>query len=331
MGLTFRMLIALAVLVMAAPELSPASLDASSVGATRRPWPSPLGAVAGTVARPQSPIAEEADDAGDQSAEQTDEDTSAEEAPPAVDDSVDDGAIAVLRRQELAARDLNTFTAKVVYETTSGLLGDSVLRTGRIIYRAPLAGESTASPNDKALAIRFDAVIENRRKRERVQEYVFAGRWLVEKDAEQKLFIKREVAPPGETFDPFKLGEGPIPLPIGQPAEEVLKRFTVATTDPPTTGRLAKLAGRTSIDGIRLVPRPGTKAAEDIERVDLFYDRETNLPIGVSVVETNGDTKTARLDEIKRNVALDAETIELLSVETPDEPGWTIDLRPLES
>jgi hypothetical protein len=231
-------------------------------------------------------------------------------------------AVKLLDEIEHAADDLHSFTASIFYEVEDALIGETQIRKGDVIYRLePEIG-------GRSFAILFDEFIQNRRKREQRSHYIFSDRWLVEIDHDQKLFIKREIAAPGEQFDPFKLGEGPIPLPVGQPADEVLKRFDVSLIDLPDEGPLRKLEADT-VDGLRLVPKPDTPLAEDFTRIDLFYDRRTRLPVGVNVIESNGDRKTARLGEIARNPKLSEAQRAKLSIEPPDPKQWKIDIRPL--
>jgi len=251
-------------------------------------------------------------------------DTPAATADPTDEPPGDDPVIRLLTELEGGAADLRAFTADIVYEVEDALLGEKVVRKGELIYRA------RPETKQKSFAILFDTVIENRRKREKLKHYIFSGRWLVEVDHDEKLFIKREVVPPGEDFDPLKLGEGPFPLPIGQPKDEVLARFDVTLCPLPDTGILRRLAGAVEVDGLKLIPKADTAAAEDVERIDVFYDRATRLPVGVNLIETNGDRKTARLDNVKRNPALGEVDLAKLSITEPDPTQWHIDIRPLE-
>jgi hypothetical protein len=228
---------------------------------------------------------------------------------------------AILTRQEREAADVRTFTADVRYEAWDDILARREIRSGHIIYDVDAAGR-------RSFAVLFDRLIVGQRAQDRRKHYIFSGRWLVEVDHETKQFIKRELVPPGRQIDPLKLGEGPIPLPIGQPKDEVLARFDVTLIEPPTEGMLAGLA---DVDGLRLVPKPGTPEAADYERVDLFYDRATSLPIGIDAVELGGNRKTIRLLEVQRNPELTDEQRAKLSVEEPDPREWSIDVQPLQN
>ncbi len=181
-----------------------------------------------------------------------------------------------------------------------------------------------------SFAIFFDFAIVGRRKERHPKHIIFRDGWLVEIDHENRQFVKRQVVAPGEDVDPLRLGEGPIPLPIDQTRESVLSRFDVSLIDLPEDGPLARLRGGADVDGLHLVPKAGAPVAKDFASVDLFFDRETRLPAGVTVIKPNGDRKTARLTDLRRNPPFDAEDLAKLDIAEPKGGDWRIDVRPLE-
>ena len=145
---------------------------------------------------------------------------------------------------------------------------------------------------------------------------------MVEVDYEHKQFIKRELVAPGEKeIDPFELGNGPIPLPIGQSKKSVLEQFIVTKAQKPTDGPLSKLDDH--VVGLYLVP----KSKDEWESIELFYDPKTWLPVGVRTIENDGTKRVSRLTNIKLNT-LSEEDSTLLNIETPDPKEWSIDIRP---
>lgn len=233
--------------------------------------------------------------------------------------ATDESVEALLSELEAAAADLQAFTADVQYVNIEDLLGRQETRIGELIYRVdPVDGS-------KSFAVMFNRVVIGDRAQNQAKHYIFADRWLAEVDHENKQFISREIVPPGRELDPLKLGEGPIPLPIGQPKDEVLARFDVSRIDVPETGILA---GLDNVDGLRLVPKEGAAEASDYQHVDLFYDRASRLPVGISTLETNDNRKVVRLRQLQHNPKLTEEQLELLSIETPDPAEWAIDRRP---
>ena len=211
--------------------------------------------------------------------------------------------------------DVSSVTATVSYTRTDPILNRRELRTGKILFR-------TREGKKREAAILFDTLIIGRRREARQKHYVFSGRWMAEVDYENKQFIKRELVAPGEKeIDPFELGSGPIPLPIGQKKESVLSKFTVEKTEKPTEGPLAKLPD--NVVGLHLIP----KTTDEWESIDLFYDPETWLPIGVRTIENDGTKRISLLTNIQLN-KLSEEEEKLLSIETPDPKEWSIDIRP---
>ena len=137
--------------------------------------------------------------------------------------------------------------------------------------------------------------------------------------------MKRQIVAPGENFDPLKLGEGPFPLPVGQPAGEVLARFEVELLDKPSDDNLAARLAKVKTEGLLLRPRPATDLAREVERLELFYDTATLIPVGVLVLDRNGDRKTVALRDLAVNKGIDAG---LLQVNEPNPAQWQIDVRP---
>ncbi len=224
---------------------------------------------------------------------------------------------------ERSADDLRDFQAQLTYYKWDALLEQEQIRTGELIYQVRADGS-------KRFAILFDRLYVGRSARDHRKHYIFDGSWLVEKDHEAKQFIKRQIVPPGRRFDPLKLGEGPFPLPIGQPQDEVLKRFEVdlaeIPADPlPLRGGDAALSKLSGVYGLLLTPKPDTPEAKDLKRAELFYDREMLLPRGINVVETNDDLKTVLLRDLKRNLGVDESK---LDTSEPDPKEWQIDIRP---
>ncbi len=211
--------------------------------------------------------------------------------------------------------DISSVSATISYTRIDPILDRREIRTGKVLFR-------TNEREKREAAILFDTLIIGRRREEKQKHYIFSGRWMAEVDYENKQFIKRElVAPDEEGIDPFELGSGPIPLPIGQTKDSVLSKFAVTKIEKPTDGPLSKLSE--PIVGIHLVP----KTKDEWESIDLFYDPESWLPVGVQSIETDGTVRISRLTNVQLNELSDEET-EFLNIETPDPKEWSIDVRP---
>lgn len=232
---------------------------------------------------------------------------------------------ALLDDLEKAAEGLRDFEARIAYHKLDAALDRREIRAGRIVYQVREDGT-------KRFAVLFDTVTIGRSQRDVKKHYVFDGSWLAEIDHEQKMFIKRQVVEPGKRMDPLKLGEGPFPLPIGQPRAEVLARFDVSEASVPDEIPL-KLLDKAKVRGIRLVPKPGTPEAEEYTSVDVFYDTETLLPVGVDALAARDavegyegkDRKFVLMTQLKKNEGVDDA---MLTVEEPDPREWRISVTP---
>ena len=239
--------------------------------------------------------------------------------PPRVIHADPETADDLLARLERSASDLRDFQAGVTYWKWDSVLERDEIRQGEVVYQVdPVNGT-------KRFAILLERLIVGNRARTLRKHYVFDGTWLVEIDHDSRMFIKRQIVPPGKRFDPLKLGEGPFPLPIGQTRDEVRARFEVERLDRPRNETLAKRLSGKRVDGLRLVPKPHTPQAKDIREVEIFYDAATLLPVGISLREIDGDRKTVVLQDVQRNAGVDAGK---LSIEEPDPAEWHIDVQP---
>ena len=254
-------------------------------------------------------------------------DGSAEDAPPA---DLDPQVWTRLGEIEQGGADVRSMTARILMREDNDLTMASTTRTGRLVYRMSIsaAADGSAPAKPRALAVLFDARIDGNRRRPQALHYVFSGRWLAEIDVDQRLFTRYEIAVAGEDFDPMRLGQGPVPLPVGQPRDEVLRRFTVRMATLPADGPLARLAEGEAHYVLHLTPREGSSEAEEMRSLLLVYSAQSHLPLGVRVETAEGDLRTARLDDLAINPVLTEADLAGLSVEPPaDREGWRIESR----
>ena len=226
-------------------------------------------------------------------------------------------AVALLDRLETATEGLRDFRADITVYKWDGVLQRREIRSGEIVYQQRPDNQS------KRFAILVKRQIIGRRQEDQNKRYIFDGSWFVEIDFDNRVFIKRQIVPPGERFDPLKLGEGPFPLPLGQRRDDVLARFEASRIDESSDEQLQAFLADKSVEGLLLVPRATTPQAREIVQVEIFYDSVTLLPVGINLTETNGDRKIVRLRDLRRNEGIDEST---LSIEQPE--GFNVDVIP---
>lgn len=237
----------------------------------------------------------------------------------------------LLTKLEHAVDDLQAFTADVVLIKYDPVMDREERTRGKVIYHVQAPTDPQA-PALKRFAIQFDTLQEGPRQQAINQHFIFDGAWLVEINADQKQFFKRRIVAPGKVLDPLKLGEGPFPLPLGQPKTEVLARFDVQLIDAPADG---PLKGLQSVDGVRLLPKSGTREAGEFQSVDLYYDRDLRLPVGILTVSARQldpddpnvrERRAVRLSNLQRNPQLTPEQLQALVIDADPPEGWEVEI-----
>lgn len=243
----------------------------------------------------------------------------------------------LLAALERADRGLETLTAEVRYDRTFELQGDAQTRFGRLWFEN--GGER------RRFAILFDELLVGNVQRRQEQQFVFDGEWLVERVPSERRMIKQQVVPPGRSFDPLRLGSGPLPIPIGQKREDILSRYEAELApssagledQPGDGGEGARLRG--FVEGswqVVLRPRAEVADEEDFREVRLWYSRSSSgrlLPRMARTVNRAGDVACVMLINVRLREAggvRDAEAevpAGLFDTRTPAD-GWLVDVRP---
>ena len=220
---------------------------------------------------------------------------------------------------ERATDGLRDFQAVVVYDRADAITGDRERRTGRIVLDQP-SGDAAA----RRFGIAFDQFIDAAgHASPQSQRFAFGQGWLAEFDDARRQCIERQLVPDGARLDPLRLGEGPMPLPVGQRAADVRRRFTASLAPAPEAPLLKRLE---EVQGLVLVPKPGSGVDEDFEEVRVWYDLRTFAPVGVVATMKGGDTKTVLLRDVAVNAGLDAAAKAMLDRAVPTD--WRRDVRP---
>ena len=271
-------------------------------------------------------------------------------APAAAGGKVDGrfaDAEALLSALESADADLRTLTAAIQYvrafpedqgsgsHTRRGTMAFANLDAGGAGVGGAGGGEKTATPR-RRFAVTFDKLIINgNRLIEERQDFVFDGSWLLELDFAGKQAIRRRVVAEGSGADPLRIGEGPLPLPIGQRKADVLGRFGVslvaATEGLPEGEQFAAL--RTllaSAHQIRLEPRAGSEQARDFREIRLWYREPDLLPVFSQAVRTDGSRDEILLAPatlVKNGTVLPERFVTVPEAVLPEKgAGWNVEV-----
>ncbi len=140
---------------------------------------------------------------------------------PAVDPRADRLLDALQKRDDT----LKDFTAKLRSEVVHSRTLDTETQFGTFDYVKGPAGRKFAAQFDKSS-------VDGAKPRTIDQKITFDGEWLTIRDVQKMLFVREQLAPPGKPYDPFKLGQGQFPIPIGQDKKDILREFTVTVAPP---------------------------------------------------------------------------------------------------
>jgi len=232
----------------------------------------------------------------------------------AVEKPVDPAVIELLDRIEKKSGAIKTLQARLVFDRIQGLLGDTQRRLGSLVY--------VAGPPAKFSA-HFDELRVDGRSEKKNRWYIFDGTWLVEKlaDTNPKQFLKRQIVPPDakpEQANPLALGGGPFVLPINMNRKLVLERFRVTLP--------AEDKAKDPAHTVHLLLKPLADPRSEVTAIDLWYDRESLLPVKVRTFAQDSENESIiLLKDHKLNAELDAQTID---TSEPKETGWEVSVTP---
>jgi outer membrane lipoprotein-sorting protein len=202
---------------------------------------------------------------------------------------------------------LKDFVADVSLAETDALNGETTTLVGKVWYQA--RGEG-----DARMRILFDKKLFGDKPQAGAKvEYTLDKGWLIDRDYKRKVEVQRQVLKPGQKLNLLKLGEGPFPLPIGQPREEVLKMFEVKKIefkqgDPEGTVHL------------ELAPKPNTEFARKFKKIDAWVETKTSFPRRIATLDkSEAETRTTDLTNIQVNVGLKDDAF----VQEKIGEGWT--------
>lgn len=190
-------------------------------------------------------------------------------------------ADAILDRLDEKGRAIKGLKCRVIYKyVTVEPVEDSQIKEGDLLF-------ARGEPNPR-FVIHFEKLIADGLTKPTGEYFAFDGRWLTERNDRARTIVKREIARAGERMDPFRLGKGPFPLPLGQKREDILANFAVTLADfvvgdPP------------GADHLHCIPVPRTELATKYSRVEIFVDRRQELPVRI-VCERISDGNRIEVD-----------------------------------
>lgn len=211
-------------------------------------------------------------------------------------------------------KSIKEFSAKVKMTTGDPFAGDTKIESGQVFF--------TKKPNDDArIHVVLDKVQAGKKVTDELVEYIYDDGWLIDRQYKKTAEVRRQVVKPGDKMNVMKLGEGPLPVPIGQKKEDVNKQFTVKVagsdkSDPADTIHLA------------LQPKAGTRYAHRFGTIDIWVNRQSKFPVKIRTEAPDGsDVHLTNLNDVMINPAggLKEENLPLPKI---DPSNWSIHTEP---
>jgi hypothetical protein len=207
---------------------------------------------------------------------------------------------------ERADERISTIQGQLVWDKEFAIAGDTQTRIGKLYFSSP---RTESGPRTRKFGVEIDTLVLGGRMEKKPESYIFDGEWLIEKKPLEKQAIKRRIVPPGEKFDPLKIGEGPFPIPIGQKKADILARYDARLTE--VSDGLDSDEHREFAQGctqIVLTPKPG--ADDKFDEIRLWYkpaegvEGNPYLPRMARTVSVAGDISLIRLINMQANAAI---------------------------
>lgn len=212
----------------------------------------------------------------------------------------------ILDLLEQHGKKIKDLKARIRHELYEAIPDARQVQLGVVMFKR-LEKQQTAK-----FMVRFDSKKVDRLTLKEKVWFCFNGQEIREIRQRTKSVIDRQVVQPGEkNIDPFKIGQGPFPLPFGQSKADILANFTVkllpgAKTDPPNT------------DHLLLVPLPKSKLKKQYTKIEFWIDRKSHLPVRIVTHDRHDVIVTVDFNDIELNTGI---TDSQLWVKVP--PGYS--------
>lgn len=253
--------------------------------------------------------------------------TSPVSAPAQVDVATDE----LLDRMHDLGHSLTSLRANLEMATTDDVMGGDRTRTGSFLLQR--------HDGDSRARVSFEKLIQDDGEKRKIiserVEYLLEGDWVIDRvygrsdsDPGGRRETHRQIRKPGEKVDLLKLGEGPFPLPIGQPRDSVRAQFEVT--------RLPEDAEKPGLIGLELRPREETRLAKKFHQIVIWVNPADAMPRVIETVSAENlidpktnkpelvagtESKVTRLSDVQINQPVSDSDFKL---EPIDESNWTV-------
>ncbi len=205
-------------------------------------------------------------------------------------EGVDPKILEVLDKLEELGETIKDFQAELSLEKLETLVDDRSTKQGQLYYQRSKE------------AIRFRISFKTTRRGKQTiadkEDFVFADGWMIHRQGRGKREDRYPVARRGQPdTDLMRIGKSPLPIPIGQKTEEILKKFEVSIIEPDEKTDPAKI----KTVHLKLVPGKGTELAMSHTRLEFWLRELDCLPVRSQWENDSGDIFTAEMSKLRKN------------------------------
>ncbi len=249
-------------------------------------------------------------------------------------------ALQTLKNLQGVPEKYKTFQAQYLHATRNMVEGTADYRWGPFL--ASVEKDPETSKHQYKFAVQFKAFAqEDGPKTADRQDWAFDGQWITNVKHKAKQMLRIQVAAGKAADNVFRIGEGPIVMPIGQKPEDVIETFEVHNKRPGFLKALADFERKdVSVQNLPdaryllLVTREKYKNKINYVMVELWIDPKTDLPM--QMVAYKGDhaglrgikeVTYGRFEDYKLDEQIDPA---VFTPPTPTSPGWKVDIERLK-
>jgi outer membrane lipoprotein-sorting protein len=237
--------------------------------------------------------------------------------------AVDPAVRKILDAMETAGKTTKSVRADFTYKTVNLTLGDEEFRTGWVAYQR---GQTIKSGGKVAMTIpprfrvHFETMRLGRGKTVTMKvDYIFDGKNFIIARAKNKNIIRMQVPPNMQGANMLALGKGPMPIPFGQKAADMITHFVCTTrpkrfNDPKETVYL------------NLVPRKAHAKKLNSAYIHMWASTKHHLPIKIVSKDKSKNLITTSFTNMKIN-----KDVKKSLFRFPKPFGWKLIVQPFKA
>ena len=228
--------------------------------------------------------------------------------------------LATLDTLEKLGDSIKDLQAELTLDKLEAIVSDHTSKEGLLYYQR----------NDNKVRVRISFLKTRYGPRviNELEEFLLADGWATHRQERSKREDRYQMSRAGQdNKELMRIGKSPVPIPIGQKTEDILKNFEVSLIEPNEKTDPAAI----KTVHLKLVPRKGTELAMSHARLEFWLAEPMLLPVRSQWENDSGDVFTADMKDLQINKGLNDKVFKLPKLPRgyevpqvhplPEEPG----------